>query len=83
MALNPFGANKGFTKRFSTYLICVNSLVHCPRRHEEINRSCGEVCRKLVQFTKLLHVVDNRVVFSGVFLCLIENGGYLAKNKGE
>lgn len=60
-----------YLKHINTYFICVDSFVHCPCGHEEINGSCSELCWQLVQFTKLLHVVDDRVVFGGVFLCLL------------
>lgn len=67
-------------RHINTNLICVNSFVHCPRGHKEINGPCSEFGRQLVQFTELLHVVDDRVVFGGVFLCLLKYGGDLAKN---
>lgn len=70
-------------EHINTYLICINSFVHCPRGHEEVNGSCSERGRELVQFTELLHVVDNRVILGGVLLCLLKNGGDLAKNQGE
>lgn len=65
------------------YLVCVDSLVHCPCGHEEVNRSGSKVCWQLVQFTKLLHVVDYRVVLCCVFLRLLKYSRDLAENEGE
>ena len=29
----------------NSYLVCVNSFVHCPSGHKEINGPCSELCR--------------------------------------
>ena len=65
------------------YLIGVDSFVHRPGGHEEVDRPRGKLGRQFIELAELLHVVDNRVVLGGVFLRLVKYGRDLSEDQGE